>query len=108
MIYESIAGNARFLMVRLCESSVDDHQFTASLDRALALCHMHRNVSVDYVAVLARYAECIHYAVNSLLVIAQTEEVALFLYVRLFLADEVSLKGCHLRFVEQRRVLSAP
>ena len=108
MVNERVTCNACLLMVRLCKSTVNDHKSATCLNWTFTCYHMNRNVTVYNVTVLTRYAKCVHYAVNSLLVITQTEEVAFLLNVRLLFADEVTLKGSHLRFVEQRRVFSAP
>ena len=108
VINERVACNACLFVVRLCKSTVNDHKSATCLYRTFTLCNVHRNMTVYDVTVLTCYSESIHYAVNGFLIIAQTEEVALLLNVRLFLAYEVTLKCCHFRLIEQRRVLSTP
>ena len=96
MIDQGVARNTRLAMIRLGESSIDDHQFAIGFDGVLTFGGMDGNVAVDDVAVGACHTECIKDAVAYFFGVAQLEIVAFLLFIGLAVSKEITLKRSHL------------
>lgn len=101
VVNQRVACDACLLMVSLGESAIDHHQFAVSLDRILTLGGMDWHMAVDDMTVRSCDAEGIEYAVADDLVVAELEVVAFLFFIGGLVDEEIALKGCHLRLVEQ-------
>ena len=95
-------------MVSLGETSVYHHQLSVGLDRILSTDHMHRNMPVDDMSIRTCNAKFVHNPLRGLFFFTQRKIEALVFLVGLFLLQEVTLKSCHLGFIEEWAVGSTP
>ena len=95
MIYQCVACNARFLVISLRETTINDHQLAVGLYRILAISHVYGYMPVDDVPIFALNIEGIKNAVNHRLVVSQRKIVALSLLMCFFFGDEITFEGGH-------------
>ena len=71
VINQCVPGNARFFMVGLGKTAIDDHQFSRSLNGVLTIGHMHGHMSVDDMSVGSLHTESIKDIVYNLFIVTQ-------------------------------------
>ena len=108
VIDERIACNTSCVMVRLGETSVNNHQHTVCFDGVLTLAGMNRNVTVNDVAGLSFNSETVQDASTNGRIFAKLIVGAFFFVMRGWIGEEISLERRHTTLVEEWTVWSAP
>ena len=108
MIDKRIACNTSCVMVRLCETSVNNHQHTVCFDGILTLTGMNRDMTVNDVASLSFNSETVKNASTNGRIFAKLIVSTFFFMMRGWIGEEISLERRHSALVEEWTVWSAP
>ena len=108
IVYQCVSCNSGNLVVCFAETTVDDNDFAAAFDRALAFSLMYRHMSVDDVPLRRIQSKLSEKTVYHFFVFQKTIICTFHFFVRCLVCNKISFKCCHLVFAEQRGVRARP
>ena len=105
---QGITCNSGCGLVGTGETSVNDEELTAALDRGFTLFLLDRNMTVDNMSHIRRKVELLKNLIHDGLIVVQAIVRSLRLFMCSLILDEITLEGGHTLLAEERRSFIRP